>query len=139
MSSLCLAAELWHVDVRDLVAGPMVAARHVAWRELTFETLRDSAVVCDTWELSRRLLDRIERDVIARGVFTSVTYLKRKLMRYIRKYNDSPKPVKWVYRTPTHRITTDSRVTANYDRSSACVGDRSRRAAAARRPSCSRW
>src|SRR5437660_605055 len=31
---------------------------------------------------------KIERDVIARGVFTSVTDLKRKLMRYIRKYND---------------------------------------------------
>src|SRR4249920_2561817 len=54
---------------------------------------------------------KVERDVIARGVFTSVPDLKRKLMRYIRKYNDAPKPVKWVYRTPTHRITTDSRVT----------------------------
>jgi hypothetical protein len=32
-------------------------------------------------------------------------------MRYIRKYNDAPKPVNWVYRTPTRRITTDSRVT----------------------------
>jgi transposase len=56
---------------------------------------------------------KIERDVIARGVFTSITDLRRKLMRYIRKYNDSPKPVKWVYRTPTHRITTDSRVTVH--------------------------
>ena len=32
-------------------------------------------------------LAKIERDVIARGVFTSVTDLKRKLMRYIRHYN----------------------------------------------------
>ena len=56
---------------------------------------------------------KIERDVIARGVFTSLTDLKRKLMRYIRKHNDAPKPVKWVYRTPTHRITTDSRVTVH--------------------------
>jgi len=30
---------------------------------------------------------KIERDVIARGVFTSVSDLKRKLMRYIRHYN----------------------------------------------------
>ena len=30
---------------------------------------------------------KIERDVIARGVFTSVPDLKRKLMRYIRHYN----------------------------------------------------
>jgi transposase len=56
---------------------------------------------------------KIERDVIARGVFTSVADLKRKLMRYIRQYNLAPKPVKWVYRNPAHRITTDSRVTVH--------------------------
>jgi transposase len=56
---------------------------------------------------------KIERDVIARGVFTSVADLKRKLMRYIRQYNRAPKPVKWVYRNPAHRITTDSRVTVH--------------------------
>src|SRR5262245_15104395 len=32
---------------------------------------------------------KIERDVIARGVFTSVSDLKRKLMRYIRHYNEA--------------------------------------------------
>jgi transposase len=56
---------------------------------------------------------KIERDVIARGVFTSVPDLKRKLMRYIRHYNLAPKPVKWVYRDPAHRITTDSHVTVH--------------------------
>ena len=34
---------------------------------------------------------RIERDVIARGVFTSVPDLRRKLMRYIRQYIKAPK------------------------------------------------
>ena len=38
---------------------------------------------------------KIERDVIARGVFTSVPDLKRKLMRYIRHYNKAPKTVRW--------------------------------------------
>jgi len=33
--------------------------------------------------------------LIARGVFTSVSDLKRKLMRYIRHYNKSPRIVKW--------------------------------------------
>ena len=56
---------------------------------------------------------KIERDVIARGVFNSVADLKRKLMRYIRQYNLAPKPVKWVYRHLAHRITTDSRVTVH--------------------------
>src|ERR1700709_1734462 len=54
---------------------------------------------------------KIERDVIARGVFTSVPDLKRKLMHYIRKYNEQPKSVKWKYFDPTRRITPDSIVT----------------------------
>ena len=49
---------------------------------------------------------RIERDVIARGVFTSKTDLKRKLMRYVQKHNASAKPIKWAYTTPSRRITT---------------------------------
>lgn len=56
---------------------------------------------------------KIERDVIARGVFTSVHDLKRKLMRYIRKYNEAPKPVKWKYFDTSRRITSDSSVTVH--------------------------
>jgi hypothetical protein len=51
---------------------------------------------------------KIERDVIARGVFTSVKDMARKLMRYIRHYNRAPKPIKWTYRDPNHRITADT-------------------------------
>ena len=56
---------------------------------------------------------KIERDVIARGVFTSVPDLKRKLMRYIRQYNQQPKPVKWKYFDPSLRITSTSSVTVH--------------------------
>jgi transposase len=56
---------------------------------------------------------KIERDVIARGVFTSVTDLKRKLMRYIRHYNKAPRTVKWKYFDPTRRITPESAVTGH--------------------------
>ena len=56
---------------------------------------------------------KIERDVIARGVFTSLADLKRKLMRYIRRYNEQPKPVKWKYFDPTRRITPASIVTGH--------------------------
>jgi transposase len=56
---------------------------------------------------------KIERDVIARGVFTSVPDLKRKLMRYIRVYNKDPKTVKWKYFDPKRRITTQSAVTVH--------------------------
>ena len=56
---------------------------------------------------------KIERDGIARGVFTSVPDLKRKLMRYIRQYNKEPKPVKWKYFDTTRRITPNSIVTSH--------------------------
>lgn len=57
--------------------------------------------------------DKIERDVIARGVFTSVKNLARKLMRYIRHYNTAPKIVKWKYCDPARRISTNSVVTGH--------------------------
>ncbi len=47
---------------------------------------------------------KIERDVIARGVFTSVKDLAKKLMCYIRQYNKTPKIVKWKYGDPSRRI-----------------------------------
>jgi transposase len=47
---------------------------------------------------------KIQRDIIARGVFTSKTDLKRKIMKYIRRYNKVARPFKWSYRNPTRRI-----------------------------------
>src|SRR5262249_41628646 len=50
---------------------------------------------------------KIERDVIARGIFTSVTDLRKKLMNYIRLYNKVAKPIKWSYSDSSKRITID--------------------------------
>jgi len=61
----------------------------------------------ETW------FSKIERDVIARGVFTSVKDLSRKLMRYIRHYNKSPKTIKWKYTDPSRRITPNVSVTVH--------------------------
>ena len=47
---------------------------------------------------------RIQRHVISRGIFTSVTDLRRKLMRYIRHYNKTATPIRWTYSDPTKRI-----------------------------------
>jgi len=47
---------------------------------------------------------KIERDVLARGIFTSVADLRRKILRYIRRYNDEPKPIRWAYADPSRRI-----------------------------------
>jgi transposase len=56
---------------------------------------------------------KIERDLLARGIFTSVPDLARKIRRYITKYNEHPKPIRWTYNDPTHRITTVSAVTGH--------------------------
>lgn len=56
---------------------------------------------------------KIERDLLARGIFTSLPDLARKIRRYITRYNDDPKPIRWTYSYPAHRITTDSAVTVH--------------------------
>jgi transposase len=51
---------------------------------------------------------KIERDVIARGVFSSVKDLAKKIMRYIRSYNRQATPLKWTYKNTRNRIHPDS-------------------------------
>jgi hypothetical protein len=57
--------------------------------------------------------------VPARGVFTSVPDLKRKLMRYIREYNKEPRTVKWKYFDPTRRVNRYSPLASDVARSGA--------------------
>jgi transposase len=47
---------------------------------------------------------KIQRDVIDRGIFSSVADLKRKLMRYIKSYAKIAKPIHWTYRDVKRRI-----------------------------------
>jgi transposase len=47
---------------------------------------------------------RIEREVIARGVFSSVRDLARKLMRYIRAYSKTARPFHWKYSDVRRRV-----------------------------------
>src|SRR5437867_4794836 len=47
---------------------------------------------------------KIERDLIARGIFTSKGDLARKIMRYIKHHNVAPKPIRWTYSNPERRI-----------------------------------
>jgi transposase len=47
---------------------------------------------------------KIERDVIARGIFTSKFDLRRKIMGYIRAYNKTAVPFKWTYRDTSRRV-----------------------------------
>lgn len=53
---------------------------------------------------------KIQRDVIARGIFTSLADLGNKIRKYIRAYSKSAKPFRWTYtdaarRIPANKIT----------------------------------
>jgi transposase len=50
---------------------------------------------------------RIERDVITRGIFNSVSDLVRKLRRYINAYSANARPFQWKYSDPTRRIRSN--------------------------------
>jgi transposase len=47
---------------------------------------------------------KIQRHVIARGVFSSLNDLRVKLLRYIRHYNKTATPINWTYSNPKRRI-----------------------------------
>jgi transposase len=49
---------------------------------------------------------KIQRDVIARGIFRSVKDLDRKIMRYIRSCNRKATPIKWSYKDASDHIRT---------------------------------
>jgi transposase len=56
---------------------------------------------------------KIERDLLARGIFTSVPDLARRIRTYIRHYNKDAKPIRWSYRNPAHRISSTSAYTGH--------------------------
>jgi transposase len=56
---------------------------------------------------------KIERDLLTRGIFTSVADLARRIRTYIRHYNKAPKPIRWSYRNPAHRISSTSAYTGH--------------------------
>ena len=49
---------------------------------------------------------KIQRQIIARGVFSSVDDLARKIMRFIRNYNKTATPIRWRYADEKQRISS---------------------------------
>jgi transposase len=49
---------------------------------------------------------KIKREVIARGIFTSVSDLARKFRRYINGYSANARPIQWKYSDPNAPDTT---------------------------------
>jgi len=46
----------------------------------------------------------IQRDLLARGIFTSLADLSRKICKYIRAYAKVARPFRWSYSDPSRRI-----------------------------------
>ena len=47
---------------------------------------------------------KIERDLIARGIYTSVPDLARKLRRYINAFSVHARPIQWKSSDPARRV-----------------------------------
>ena len=66
-------------------------------------------LLCYAWKHGRSesveiWFSKIQRDLIARGIFESKTDLHRQIMRYIRHYNKAALPFKWTYKNTDRRI-----------------------------------
>jgi transposase len=60
---------------------------------------------CSSWlNQVENWFAKIQRQVIARGVFRSLPDLRSKLLRYIRHYNKTATPIRWTYSNPKQRI-----------------------------------
>ena len=65
-------------------------------------------------ESSRTLVRQRSSATCSRaGSSRRIPDLARKIRRYITRYNEDPKPIRWTYSNPAHRITTDSAVTGH--------------------------
>ena len=66
---------------------------------------RHCTPTCSSWlNQVENWFAKIQRHVIARGVFRSPADLRRKLLRYIRHYNKKATPIRWTYSNPQQRI-----------------------------------
>lgn len=92
-----------HVILDNLSAHKTAAVQ--AWRTAHPQVQFHFTPTYSSWLNQIELwFAKIERDVIARGVFASVADLRKKLMHYIRVHNTTCRPIQWTYTDPRHRI-----------------------------------
>lgn len=92
-----------HVILDNLSAhkSPVVAAWRTAHPNVQFHFTPTYSSWLNQVEL---WFAKISRDMIRRGVFTSVTDLNKKLLAYIKLHNQTCKPFRWTYTDPSRRI-----------------------------------
>lgn len=93
-----------HIIVDNLSAHKTKSV--TAWLELHANVAIHYTPTYSSWLNQIEIwFSKIERDMIARGIFKSTSDLRRKLMQYIRAHNKICQPIKWSYSNPKHRIT----------------------------------
>ncbi len=92
------------------IAGAAERPRLCSARPTVHDYVEARSSVCvgkttdSSWLIQGELwFAKIERDVTARGLFTSVTDLRRKRTRYIKHYNKTATPIRWSYADPPRR------------------------------------
>ena len=98
-----------------LIADNLSAHKTSRWRSSCSSSQRSSAFHPDVFLLAQSGRTVVRQDPARchrASVFHFDEGLGKKLMRYIRQYNQKPKTVKWKYFDPTSRITCESTVTA---------------------------
>jgi transposase len=97
------ATQAIHVILDNLSAHKTKAV--AAWREEHPNVVFHFTPTYSSWLNQVELwFSKIERDVLARGVFTSVTDLSRKLVQYIKLHNKTCRPIAWSYDKPRFRL-----------------------------------
>jgi transposase len=92
-----------HVILDNLSAHKTKAV--TSWREQHPNVVFHFTPTYSSWLNQVELwFAKIERDVIARGIFTSTADLARKLLQYIRLHNKTCRPIAWTYDNPRHRV-----------------------------------
>jgi transposase len=97
------AAQQIHIICDNLAAHktPQVAAFLEAHSNVTLHFTPTYSSWLNQVEL---WFSKLQRDVIARGIFTSTQDLARQLRRYINAYSKAAKPINWKYSNPKRRI-----------------------------------
>jgi len=104
--ALCLARQQIHIILDNLSAHKTQAVRDFLQQHprVHFHFTHTYSSWLNQVEI---WFAKIEREVIARGIFTSVSDLARKLRRYINAYSANARPIQWKYSDPTRRIRSN--------------------------------
>lgn len=111
-----------HIIADNLSAHKANAAQ--AWRDAHPRVTMHDTPTCRAWlHQVERWSATIERDVIARGIFTSAADLRRTLLPYIRLHHRTRQPIQWSYSNPKLRIRAPrTSVTGQQERDSGSAG-----------------